>query len=171
MNNNEQIKEKFVLKNAGLLLLNPFYKTLFTELELLDKYNTITNKSLAALTLHFVATGNSNAPESSLMIEKYIFDIPITSNISDDIILSDSIKKEVDEMLLTVIDHWTVLKSTSIEGLREIFLQRQGKFVHREHGHEIVIERKSIDILLDKLPWNISLIKFPWKKDILFVDW
>ncbi len=171
MNNNEQIKGKSILRNAGLILLQPFFKPLFTELELLDKYNTITNKSLAALTLHFAATGNSNAPESSLMFEKYICDVPITSNISDDIILSDSIKKEVDGMLLTVIDHWTVLKSTSIEGLRESFLQRQGEFVHRKHGHEIVIERKSIDILLIKLPWNFSLIKFPWKKDILYVDW
>ncbi len=171
MNNNEQIKEKSVLKNVGLLLLHPFFNTLLTKLELLDKDNTITNKSLATLILHFVATGNSNEPESSMIFEKYICDVPITSNISDDFMLSNSIKKEVGEMLSSALDHWTVMKDASTESLRVEFLQRQGKIVHKEQGSKIVIERKTVDILLDKLPWNINLIKLPWKKDYLFVEW
>jgi hypothetical protein len=41
------------------------------------------------------------------------------------VLLSGEQLAEADEMLLSVIEHWTVLKNTSVRGLREAFLQRK----------------------------------------------
>jgi len=35
----------------------------------------------------------------------------------------------------------------------------------------LYIEEKTIDILLDKLPWNLSIIKLKWMDEILTVHW
>ncbi len=79
--------------------------------------------------------------------------------------------EEALHLLTVVIGKWEVLKRTSIEGLREGFLQRKGKLTEQESGILLQVERGSIDLLLDQLPWNISMIKLPWMNRLLRVDW
>ncbi|MGZ4159166.1 MAG: contractile injection system tape measure protein [Bacteroidia bacterium] len=33
------------------------------------------------------------------------------------------------------------------------------------------MEKTTIDILLDKLPWGISIIQMPWSTEMVFVNW
>jgi len=74
-------------------------------------------------------------------------------------------------MLTAIIEHWQVMKNSSINLLRNEFLQRPGKLKHTEERPRLVLERKTQDILLDKIPWNVAMIKLPWKDNIIFVDW
>ena len=74
-------------------------------------------------------------------------------------------------MLQAVIEQWTVLKNTSVEGLREGFLQRKGKLFSKNDNLHLQAETNSIDVLLDQLPWNLSMIKLPWMKRILRLEW
>jgi hypothetical protein len=64
-----------------------------------------------------------------------------------------------------------MLKGTSIDGLRETFLQRNGKLFTKNDNLALQIEQSSIDMLLDHLPWNLGIIKLPWMKDLLKVEW
>ncbi|MBK8553377.1 MAG: hypothetical protein IPL53_20865 [Ignavibacteria bacterium] len=71
----------------------------------------------------------------------------------------------------SVIKHWSALKNTSAEGLRNTFFLRAGKLTMNEGECLLQVEQKSVDILLNKLPWGISMIKLPWMEDILKVEW
>jgi hypothetical protein len=74
-------------------------------------------------------------------------------------------------LLKNVISHWGALKNTSPDGLREVFLQRNGKLMIKDETATLQVERKSYDVLLEKLPWNISKVKLPWFKKIIFLEW
>jgi hypothetical protein len=78
---------------------------------------------------------------------------------------------EADVMLLSVIEHWSVLKNTSVQGLRESFLQRNGKLTLVNNEWLLQVEQKSYDMLLQHLPWSISMIKLPWMKNLLKTEW
>jgi hypothetical protein len=79
--------------------------------------------------------------------------------------------KEADEMLLALIEHWSVLKNTSIDGLRESFLKRSGKLSIENNNWLLQIEQRPYDMLLQQLPWGISMIKLPWMKKLLITEW
>lgn len=76
-------------------------------------------------------------------------------------------------MMQAAIDHWGVIGQASPDGLREGFLQRDGKLENKPQGWVLTVERKTIDILLNRLPfgWSISVVRLPWMKDLLKVNW
>jgi len=80
-------------------------------------------------------------------------------------------KAACDEFLLSVLGHWTALKSKSAELLRNEFLSREGKLVPGDDNDKVFIERKTMDVLLEKLPWNIGIVQLPWKEKLISVQW
>jgi hypothetical protein len=118
-----------------------------------------------------VATGKVKAEEHELVIPKmlcaYSMVLPMNNNVK---LLNKEIK-EADRMLKAAIASWGILKNTSIEGLREGFLQRSGKVSIRNEKTNLLVEKSAIDVLLDQLPWNLSIIKLPWLNDLLKVEW
>jgi hypothetical protein len=78
---------------------------------------------------------------------------------------------EADQLLQAVIEHWSALKRTSVDGLRASFLQRDGLLSETESHWLLQVELLGHDILLDRLPWGISMIKLSWMKKVLRVDW
>ena len=78
-------------------------------------------------------------------------------------------------VILLVLDflgqHWSGLKSTSIDLLRNEFLKREGKLDIQDNNPRIFIEKKTQDILLEKIPWNISVTKIPWIEKLIYTDW
>ena len=79
--------------------------------------------------------------------------------------------KEADEMLQSLIEYWSVLKNTSVDGLRESFLKRSGKLSLKNKQWLLQIEQRSYDMLLQQLPWSISMIKLPWMANLLVTEW
>ena len=82
--------------------------------------------------------------------------------------LTKNQKLQAEEMLVAAIKNWNVLKSTSPDGLRDGFLQREGVLKKSGADWELHVERKTIDILLEKLPYPLSIIKLPWMKNKLW---
>jgi hypothetical protein len=74
-------------------------------------------------------------------------------------------------LLVQVIGHWSALRNASPAALRETFLCRQGKLILGEEGWRLEIQRKTEDILIDRLPWGFSKIKYPWMPQVLSVSW
>ncbi len=79
--------------------------------------------------------------------------------------------EESEALLQSVIRYWPPLKNTSVDGLRHSFLQREGKLEQKQNGWLLTVEQKTIDILLDKLPWGFSTVTLPWMKEMISVDW
>jgi hypothetical protein len=70
-----------------------------------------------------------------------------------------------------VIGNVPVWKSLSPEGLRQAYLQRKGVLSAR-NGHWLLqVERKTHDVLLERVPWSFQTIKLPWMNTLLFVEW
>ncbi len=173
---NEQIADNAIselyVDNAGLVLIHPFLKSLFENCKLLNKDNTINNPETAAHLLHYTATGKEQDYENAMVFEKFLCNIPINESIERNIVLSEEMKKEAAAMLEAVLSNWDVMKTSSAELLQNEFLQRPGKLnSNADESPVITMERKTQDVLLDKLSWNLSIIKLAWKKRIIYVNW
>ena len=98
--------------------------------------------------------------------------IPFGEPIEKELLISDNMVAESDKLLKAVIKHWSALKNTSPDGLRNSFLQREGKLTRNNDGSwKLFIQQNAFDILISKLPWSISFIKLPWMKNMLQVEW
>ena len=78
---------------------------------------------------------------------------------------------EANDLLLSVIEYWSILKDTTPDGLRESFLKRDGKLVFKNKEWLLQVEQKGYDMLLQHLPWNINMILLPWMKHLLKCEW
>lgn len=164
--------------NAGLVLLHPFITPFLDKLGLLDAENKqfvhTRAQHQAVYCLHQLASGYSDAPEYELIIPKLLCGFTPEMALERTAVtpLPEALQEEADHLLKTVIQYWDKLGSTSPQGLREGFLKRPGKLVHRPYdGFELLVESQGIDVLLDYLPWGLSMIKLPWMQDLLHVAW
>jgi hypothetical protein len=80
-------------------------------------------------------------------------------------------QQEATDLLSSVISYWSVLKDTSIDGLRGSFLVRDGKLWKDENNWYLTVEQKGYDMLLQQIPWNISMIQLPWMDEMLRTNW
>ena len=88
-----------------------------------------------------------------------------------DIVLPKEALRESNDLLESVIGHWKALKNTSVNGLREAFLKRDGLLTKKDEGWLLQVERKTLDVLIDTIPWGYSTLKFPWNTHVIFVEW
>ena len=161
------------VSDCGLLLLHPFLNVFFRRLELLEgpAFRDLHAHQKALSLLYYLATGKTGPEEYQLVVPKILCGYPLQQPVESDIAISDAEKEEGDALLHSVIGHWDILRDTSPDGLRESFLQREGKLFTDQDCFCFRVESRGIDILLDHLPWNISVIQLPWRKELIKVDW
>lgn len=159
--------------NCGVILLHPFLEMYFKEFDLLHerKFTDINSCKRAVLLLHYLATGHTQVAEFDLLLQKLLCNLPLEETLPNEIELTEKEKSESLQLLQSVINYWPPLKNTSAEGLRNTFLQREGKIEMKENGWLLTVEQKAFDILLEKLPWGFSTIQLPWMNNIISVDW
>ena len=169
----DQPEDDFFIPNCGMVILHPFLLMYFRELGLAEENTFKSNekKQHAVLLLHHLATGETEMPEYNLTLFKVLCDVDIEDPVPNFIELTETEKNESANLLKAVTRHWEPLHNTSTEGLRYSFFNREGKLVPTENGWILKVEQKTIDILLDKLPWGIGTIKLPWMKKTLNVEW
>jgi hypothetical protein len=158
------------INNAGLVILAPFLPAFFNKLKLADE-DMVLEKESAVNLVTYLATGTEYAAEFELVFAKILCGIDPSVPISTMIAFTDEQKKEAQELLLSAIEYWDALKDTSPQGLRESFLQREGKLSFKDEEWVLQVEQKPYDMLLQNLPWNISMIKLPWMTSILKTEW
>lgn len=164
--NNEQY-----IQNAGLILIHPFLKTLFEHCNLFDSNNNkLLNPELCAHLLHYIATGKTNAPEYDMAFEKFLCNIPLHQSINRHIKLTRKHKAEAKNVIESVQHNWSAMKKSSVELLQNEFFQRPGKLVI-DNDYTLTVERKTQDILLEKLGWGIGFVKLPWQDQFIFINW
>lgn len=161
------------INNAGVVLLHPFIAPFLERLNILKdgKFETIRDKFRAIHALQYLVTGNEEHQEHELAIHKLICGIAIDEVYEPQHPLSEQDKETAESLLTHVIKIWTIIGNTSVAGLRESFLQRNGKLTLNEEAIYLQVERKSFDILLDYLPWSIAIVNFSWMAKPVNVIW
>ncbi len=161
-----------LVENAGLVLIHPFIKHFFQNLDLLDGNQIQEDKiDKAVHILHYLATKKEQPFEYELIFEKFLCGIPEDYPLKRFISLTNKEKESCTTLLEAMLSHWDALKTNSVDALRSEFLMRDGKLTVENELEKLYVERKTQDILLDRLPWNISMVKLPWKTDMLYVEW
>ena len=165
-----ELAEGIFINNAGAVIIAPFLFPLFEKTGLL-KDNEILEAGTAISLLHYCVTGNTNPMEYELFLLKILCGVVPDYVFQAEHDLDKGLLKEADELLSSVIEHWSIIKNTSIEGLRESFLKRNGKLSFVNDTWVLQVEQKPYDMVLTKIPWNISMIKLPWMKYRLNTEW
>lgn len=161
----------YYIPNAGLMILHPYIYPFLKNCGIIDDNNTITDVDLAIHILHYLATKKEQQLESQMLFEKFLCGVPLKNPIQRHVQLSDTIKQHAEELLESVIENWGALNNASTDLLRHEFLQREGKLSFTEDNPKIVIERKTQDILVDKIPWGIGICRLPWLDHMIFTNW
>jgi hypothetical protein len=161
------------VQNAGVVLLHPFLSAFFKRLQLVkDKdFINIDARCKALHLLYFLTTGRKDPEEHELVIPKLLCAWGFEETVPKDIQITEEEIHEATNLLEAAIVQWAILKNTSPDGLREGFLQRNGKLYSKSDNLYLHVETSSIDIVLDYLPWNLGIIKLSWMEDILRVEW
>ncbi|HYD32430.1 MAG TPA: contractile injection system tape measure protein, partial [Azospirillaceae bacterium] len=73
--------------------------------------------------------------------------------------------------IAAVLAHWTIIRNTSPTGLRETFLQREGRLERDEGRWNLTVQRKTLDVLVDQVPWGFSVVYHRWMRDPIHVSW
>ncbi len=76
-----------------------------------------------------------------------------------------------DGMLEGVKANWVKMKGTSVNGFRQSFILRDGRLEQQDEKWLLTVERRTVDILLDTVPWAFRQIRFPWLKKHIQVAW
>ncbi len=167
------LKDGIFIENAGLILLWPFIHTLFSNLEFTDEngFKSDSDRERACLLLQDLVTGTTEYAEPDLALNKILCGLPLQYPITVDLELTEKEEKECAELIEAAIEKWKGIGNVSLEGFREAFLQREGKLELKNAGWNLKVDRKTIDVLLDRLPWGIGMVKLKWMKQMIYVDW
>lgn len=165
--------EEAWINNAGLVLIWPFLPTLFKGLEWMEdnEFKSEEMQHKAVWFLQFLVTGAVDADESELVLNKLLAGLKAETPVPAEIHISDDELKEGEHLLQVVIQNWPVLKGTSVDGFRATFLRKEGLMKKDFTGWKLHVERSTMDVLLEKLPWSYSVIKLPWVTEMIFVEW
>ena len=170
--------EPIYIGNAGLVLANPFLPQMFDVLALMVRGENdkpaLRDEAAASRAVHllqYLVDGRTDRPEPLLVLNKLLCGLPISTPIERDIEPSETEREACDTLLRSMIENWPIVRGTSVAGLRETFLQRDGKLTLGEGGWRLQVQRKTLDVLVDQVPWSIGIVFHPWMPSALHVTW
>ena len=166
--------ERIHTNSAGLIILNPFIVPFFERLELLDEEHQFKSCEKAIRAVHLLAYLAGTETEdtySNLPLEKVLCGLDTNFPINTPFEILPNEEEEAENLLNTICQRWKPLNNTSIEGLRLSFLQRHGTIEYDDGMILVRVEGKTLDILMEDLPWGTSMFLLPWVKPMFYVEW
>jgi hypothetical protein len=159
--------------NAGLVLASPYLPRLFEMLELAEKatFKSVEAALRAVHLLQYLVDENTACPEYRLFLNKLLCGVKTDEAVPRGIEPTEQERHALIGLLQGMIGNWKVLGKTSVAGLREAFLQRQGRLQLLNDAWHLRVETRAYDMLLDQLPWSFAIIKHPWMERVIHVEW
>ena len=169
----EEIREPLLIKNAGLVLLWPYFSRLFATLKYTENNKFITEESQhkAIHLLQFIANGNTSAPENELLLNKVFCAYPITEPIPFSMDFSEHELKVAESLMMGAIKNWPKMNTLTPASLRGTFLNREGTLVEEEEKWIVTVKKQTYDVLLKSVPWNFTFINLSWMSKSISVEW
>jgi hypothetical protein len=167
--------EPFYVGNAGVILLWPFLSRYFQTLGLLEQnsFRSEEQQSRAIHLVQYLATGKLEAPEHELLLNKLLCGARPEEPLHPVTAVTEAEEDLARQLLNSVIRTWEKIRNTSINGLRQSFLVREGQLLRRDSDDSwmLTVSTRSYDMLLDSLPWRLSLVRQSWMQTTLHVKW
>ena len=159
--------------NAGLVLTSPFLPHLFKTFGLTANgaWKDAASAARAPHLLQWLVDGASNAPEPALALNKLICGLPPSAPLDTHFEITVREQETCTQLLQAMLANWTVLAHSSIAALRETFLQREGKLQEQSDRWTLQVQRKTLDVLIDRIPWTFSVVYHPWMPKPIHVTW
>ena len=142
--------ERIPISDAGLVLVHPFFHLLMQNLGL---------------------TRDGDFVSPLARMRAVLCGLPPGFALPSEWEPSEEEMEEVEGLLTAVCGYWQSLNGSSIQALREGFLLRPGTVEKFEDSWIVKVEGRTIDILMDDLPWELSLIFLPWLDNPISVEW
>jgi hypothetical protein len=175
--NKNELKEGVYIQNAGLVILQPFLLPIFSHLGFVDGDNQFRNEEMhqkAVLFSQYLVSGATEINEEEVLLNKILCGYPIKAPLANELVLNDEERNEAHDLLIQIIGLWKMKDipvNNTFEGLRQSFLQREGKLITQEKDWHLQVEQKSYDMVISSLPWSIGIIKTNWMEGVLWVEW
>ncbi len=165
--------EDIYIDNAGLVLVAPYLPRLFAMLDLLDgpAFRDAAAAERAVRLLQYLVDGGENVDEFRLVLNKILCGLATDTLIEREAGFSEQEKEAAEGLLRGMIDNWKGIGHTSVAGLRETFLRREGRLRLKDGAWNLLVAPKPFDMLLDTLPWSIAVIKHHWMNRVIHVEW
>lgn len=165
--------EALQVTNAGQVLAAPYMPQLFAMLQLTADGQFVSEGAAqrAVHLLQYMVDGSTDTPEHLLTLNKILCGVPIDVPLARDVFLTDKERQTVESMIQGMIQNWTAIGTTSVGGLRESFLQREGRLKLKDDHWHLLVAARAFDMLLDRIPWGFATIKHAWMHHIVHVDW
>lgn len=163
--------------NAGLVLFSPFLPTLFERLDLLTDTDTgprIVDAEAMSRGVHllqYLVDERCDAPEPELVLNKLLCGLPSAQPVAASFAPSRAELAICDGLVRAVISSWPILGNASTDALRETFLQREGRLTHGADRWNLRVQRKTVDVLVDQVPWSFSMVYHRWMGEAVHVTW
>lgn len=169
----EAVFDEIFIENAGLVIVNSYLPILFERFGLTkaNKFISSDHQQKAALLIQYVLLDKPPLDEHHLPFNKLLCGLPIEAPIQTSMVPTKEEMKMVHGLIQAVIEHWTSIGKSSIEGFRGSWLWRKGKLENKEEHWELHVEQNSYDMLLDRLPFSMTPIKYSWMEKPLIVNW
>lgn len=166
--------KRIITRRAGIVLVAPYFPSLFENLGYLDKEGLFVSDEIQQRAVHLlnhIAGGKARPHEYTLALPKMLCGMLMQQPVPRDLKLNKQEKQEATELLDAVAQMWTAMKTESGDALRQAFMQRNGILEKKDGAWLLRIERTTIDIMLDTLPWSLSMIKHSWMNTMLHIEW
>jgi Contractile injection system tape measure protein len=164
------------VNNAGLVLLQGYLTMYLERLELLDKDDKTKFKDLesqykAVHCLQYLVTGMTDTEEHYLLLNKLLCNLPFTHPIPRTYSLTDADKEIAHGLIEAMINYWPECGGNSIDGFRGNWLVRDGILKEQDDQWELIVSKRSYDIMLNRSPFSYSIIRLPWMLKPIYVSW
>lgn len=170
--------EPVYIGNAGLVLLAPFLPRFFQQLDLLTPgedgkpgLHGLATVSRAVHLLQYLVDERCDRTEPELVLNKLLCGVTPAFPVEPAIEPTNADLALCGQLTRAVLANWTIIKDTSPIGLRQTFLQREGKLTPAENGWTLTVQRKTVDVLVDQIPWGFSIILHGWMTSPIHVTW
>ena len=121
--------------------------------------------------MQYLASGKTDHAEHELVLNKILCNVPLEEAIPVSFDITELEMEVTAELLDVFIERWEKLKNTSVEGLQNSFIMRDGMLNFKEDYWNLKVEQRGYDILLQTLPWAYGYIKTAWMPYNLTVEW
>ncbi|MCB8963014.1 MAG: hypothetical protein H6651_22070 [Ardenticatenales bacterium] len=161
------------LSNAGLVLLWPFLSQLWEQLALLEngRFVTLAAQQRAVFISQALVMAEVPWPEYDLLLNKILCGLPLAAELPAPVPLTERELAACEALLSAVIDQVPIFGKMSTAQLRDTFLQRPGTLAAEAGGWLVNVERRTYDIVLERIPWPLTWVRLPWMDHLIRVAW
>lgn len=162
-----------VINNAGVVLLQSYIKPLFERLKLIRDDQFVSDSAQRAAThyLQYLICGQSHSEEHHLMLNKVLCGLPLSQPLEGGIEIDSHEADIIHSLIQAVAQYWPAIGKTSVAGFQGNWLVRGGTLTEKSEHWDLVVERRSYDILIRRSSLSYTIVRLPWMSKPIYVTW